>query len=393
MTVHPSAPESRRRVALVANPSADLYGSDRMMLESVRGLLDRGWRVVVAASQGGPLVPVLEELGAEVVVLPVPVFRKGHLSPKGMVELTREVREGIRPMSRLVRDLRPDVLYVSTVTIPLWFVVAKRHRVPVVAHIHEAEAGVHPVLRHGLAFPSVLADLVIYNSRTSQQVGTRPVLARADRHRIVHNGVGGPGGGDTATDARSEIDRPRLCYVGRLSPRKGVDVAVEAVALLRERGLEASLDLVGAVFPGYEWYERDLRALVAERGLEEQVTFSGFRERVWEHLAAADIALVPSRGDESFGNVVIEAVLAGRPVVVSDHTGLREAMAGRAAVVPVPADDPVAVADAVERVIAEWPDWRERARADVAPAAAAYAPEGYRSRVAELLADVATSSR
>lgn len=382
--------EDRRRIALVANPSADLYGSDRMMLETVRGLLDRDWRVVVAASQGGPLVPVLEELGAEVVVLPVPVFRKGHLSPSGMVELSREVAAGMRPMSRLVRDLRPDVLYVSTVTIPLWFALAKRYRVPAVAHIHEAEAAVRPVLRHALAFPSVLADLVVYNSATSERVGTRPVLARKERNRIVHNGVAGPV--DGPTPARAEIDRPRLCYVGRLSLRKGVDLVVEVLALLRERGIEADLDVVGAVFPGYEWYERDLRALIAERGLEEQVTFSGFRERIWEHLADADIAVVPSRGDESFGNVVIEAVLAARPVIVSDHTGLREAVAGRPAALPVRSDDAAAVADAVEQIVADWPLWRDRAAADAPVAAKEYAPEGYRARLAELLTGAVTRS-
>ena len=54
----------------------------------------------------------------------------------------------------------------------------------------------------------------------------------------------------------------RLVVTGRISPRKGQEVAVDALERLRERGRPATLDLVGAVFPGYEWCERDLRARV-----------------------------------------------------------------------------------------------------------------------------------
>ena len=58
------------------------------------------------------------------------------------------------------------------------------------------------------------------------------------------------------------------------------------------------------------------------------MTFSGFTDDVWAHLAAADLVLVPSQGDEPFGNTAVEAMLAARPVVVSSSSGLDEAVAG-----------------------------------------------------------------
>lgn len=370
------------RTVLVANPSADLYGSDRMMVEAVAGLVERGWTTVVTLSQSGPLVALLEDAGARVVLCPAPVVRKSNLTPRGMTELARDIRRGVPAMRSLLRSVRPDVVYVSTVTVPFWLLVARQASIPVVVHVHEAESSVPALARWGLAAPNMLADRVIYNSRTSQAVG-QSVPFHRDTSTVVYNGVRGPA---VLTPPRDRVTKPELLFVGRLSPRKGVDVAVRALALLRDRGLHARLTVVGAVFPGYEWFERDLKELVAAEGLGESVTFRGFVEDVWGALADADILLVPSRNEESFGNAVIEGSLAARPVVVSDHTGLREAREGLAAAVPVTPDDPGAVADAVHRIVGDWSAYRALALADATEAAHRYAPSRYRDEVEAELA-------
>ena len=81
------------------------------------------------------------------------------------------------------------------------------------------------------------------------------------------------------------------------------------------------MTIVGAVFPGYEWYEAELREQVRNLGLEGSVTFCGFVPDVWPVLETLDVIAVPSRYDEPFGNTAVEAVLAGRPVVVSATSG------------------------------------------------------------------------
>ncbi|SDP38007.1 hypothetical protein SAMN04489867_2248 [Pedococcus dokdonensis] len=369
----------------MANPSADLYGSDRMMLETVRGLRERDWTVVVAASQRGPLVPELEATGAVVEVCPAPVVRRSNLSPRGMARLGWDVLRGLPAMVRLLRRLRPDVVYVNTVTIPFWLVLTKVLRIPSAIHIHEAEGSASSVARYGLTVPTRLADRVICNSATSLEVADRSG-GRRSRMQVIPNGVVGP---ERVEPPRETVQDPRLLFVGRLSPRKGVDVAVRALGALRGAGAPVSLDLVGAVFPGYEWYEAELRELVRTEGLGDAVTFHGFTPDVWPHLRAADVVLVPSRAEESFGNGVIEAALSARPVVVSDHTGLREAAAHLEAVVAVPADQPTAVVDAVRQLLDDWPQTRSRALRDADDAARRYAPERYRRDVSAVLADLA----
>lgn len=370
----------------MVNPSADLYGSDRMMLETVRGLCELGWTVVVAASQSGPLDRELLAAGATVEVCPAPVVRRSNLSPRGMLQLGADVLRGVPAMVRLVRRVRPDVVYVNTVTIPFWLVVTKLLRVPSAIHIHEAEGSASAVARYGLTVPSRLADRVICNSATSLEVAAGSG-GRRSRMQVIPNGVAGP---EAVQPPRDPVVNPRLLFVGRLSPRKGVDVAVRALKALRVDGSAVSLDLVGAVFPGYEWYESELRDLVRTEGLSDVVRFHGFTPDVWPHLRDADVVLVPSRAEESFGNGVIEAALSARPVVVSDHTGLREAAAHLEAAVAVPADQPQAVADAVRALLSDWPQTRARALRDADESADRYAPARYRRAVSAVLEGLAS---
>ena len=114
-----SARPSSSRTLLIANPSADLYGSDRMLLEAVRGLVSLGWRAVVTCSTDGPLVQRLRSAGAEVVILRAPVVRKSILSARGMTALVRDVFAQLPGMIRLIRRLQPAAVLVNTVTLPL----------------------------------------------------------------------------------------------------------------------------------------------------------------------------------------------------------------------------------------------------------------------------------
>ncbi|HEY7071378.1 MAG TPA: glycosyltransferase, partial [Acidimicrobiales bacterium] len=206
------------------------------------------------------------------------------------------------------------------------------------------------------------------------------------RTRVLANPVPGPA---RVTAPRPEPSGPvRLLYVGRLSPRKGVQVAIDAVAELRARQVEAHLDVVGSTFRGYEWFERDLREAVSRRGLDERVAFLGFRADVWPAIAAADIVLVPSVGPESFGNAAVEALLGARPVVVSDAAGLVEAVADHASAHVVRRGDAAALADAVEKVVADWPAQRAAALAGAARAAERHATGRYGARLDEVLTGV-----
>jgi glycosyltransferase involved in cell wall biosynthesis len=361
---------------LVAHPGAEMYGSDRVLLESVSAFVGAGWHVVTTVPQPGPLVRELELRGSRVVIATTPVLRKSALRPTGMARLCYQACVGTVRGLRLLRDVRPSLVYVSTVTIPLWSALARATRRPVLVHVHEADATARPVVRKVLAMPLLAATRIVTNSRFSRDTIRESVPSLGPRSSVLYNGVTGP---DVVVHPRPEIDGPiKLLYVGRLSPRKGVDVAIEAVRLLESAGCTAVLDIVGAVFPGYEWYEAELRATARAAGLEDRIRFHGFQPDVWSFLAGADVALVPSQIDESFGNTVVEALLAARPVVVSATSGLLEAAGGYATAQFVPTGDPQALADAVLRVRDQWAEMSALALDDAALAESRNSPTLYR---------------
>ena len=387
---------------LVAHPGAELYGSDRVVLESVRALAAAGCAVTAALPGHGPLVAHLERAGARVVRCPSPVLRRAVARPRGALAFVAATVRAVPAGLALLRSTRADVVLVNTVTLPLWLLLARAARRPAVCHVHEAEGSAHPLVRRALAAPVRLATAVLVNSVFARDVLLAAAPALAGRTAVLANPVPGPpapASGPPAPDlpavpaaAREVPDAPvRLVCVGRLSPRKGSEVALEALALLVARGLDARLDLVGDVFEGYAWFAERLRRRAADPDLAGRVTFHGAVQDVWSPLAAADVALVPSTGDEPFGNTAVEAVLAARPLVVSDTTGLREAAAGFACAVAVAPGDAGALADGVQAVLAGWPARRAAALADARAAARRHDPRRYAERLVATVAAAGTS--
>ena len=368
---------------LIAHPSAELYGSDRVALESARACREAGWAVDVTVTEPGPLVELLEQAGCTVTVQPAPVLRKAYLSPAGLLRFAARTLRCTPVMIRLLRRSRPDVVYLSTVTVPWWLVLARLAGVRVLCHVHEAEDAVPRIIRVALAAPLLLAHRVVANSEVSRDIVVAAVARLAGRTEVIYNGVPGP---EAPSTVREVLVPPiRLVLVGRVSARKGTDVAVSAVAALAERGIEARLDLVGGVFPGYEWFETDVRNQIARAGLTEAVTWSGVQPQVWSALDAADIALVPSRV-EPFGNAAVEAMLAGRPVIAGDTQGLREIVRpGENGELAAPGDGE-SLAEAIERTVADWPTTRKRADAARLEARERYSPQAYRTKIATAIA-------
>jgi glycosyltransferase involved in cell wall biosynthesis len=332
-------------VVLIAHPSTDLYGSDRMLLRSATALRDAGARVVVTLPAGGPLVEALVAARLEVVIVPVPILRKELLRPIGLLALALRAVLSLPGQLRLLHSTGADVVYVNTITIPTWLLAGRLVGKRVVCHVREAENAVHPAIRSLLLMPLVLCSRILCNSgATAEFVGSWPGRRAAPNPEIIYNGLPLP-----AALPLTNQEPGHLVLVGRLSPRKGQDVAIAALAELRRRQVPATLELAGDVFPGYEWFEQELTHLVASHGLEPMVTFSGFLIDPTVAYARASVVLVPSRV-EPFGNVAAEALGAGRPVVASSVQGLREVLMDGGGVL-VPAEDPIALADAVQELL------------------------------------------
>jgi glycosyltransferase involved in cell wall biosynthesis len=339
-----------RPLVLIANPGFDRYGSDLQMLESVRALRTAGWRVLVTSPRAGPLAARLEELDAETLLVAYPIVRRADTTPAGVARLATAGTAALPRLRRLIREVAPDVVYVNTVTLPWWLAAARLARVPALCHVHEAEPDAPMAVRRAMASQLRLAAVSVANSKVTRDSLCAVVPALRPRVRLVYNGVDAPD--QPVTPPRLRPGAVRAVVVGRLSPRKSPHVALEAVALLRAGGLDATLEVCGTPVPGQEAYEEELRRRAARPDLDAAVTFSGYTSPVWPALARADVFLATSTA-EPFGIAVVEAQLACRPVVATAVEGHLETVLPGTTGQLVPVGDPAAMAAAVRRLVDE----------------------------------------
>ena len=260
---------------------------------------------------------------------------------------------GIARHVAAVRRLRLDVLHVSCDnpwTAPYGLLAGILTRTPTVATVHgpaPAWGRRQQWLARRIA-PHVAGYVSV--SMASSRVTASALHLPAGSVRTIYNGVTLP----TELAPRQEGAEPVIGAVSRFSPEKGLDVLIEAFALVG-RG---RLVVIG------DGDERPrLESLVEARGLADRVLFTGWLTGPWAAQWAFDALVVPSRS-EGFGLAVVEAMLAGIPVVATDVGGLPELIEQERTGLLVPADNPDALAGAIARVIDD-PD-QALQRADVA---------------------------
>jgi glycosyltransferase involved in cell wall biosynthesis len=332
---------------LAVHPSPDLYGSDRVLLDGLAAFRNAGARVEVVVPSPGRLTDVLTSGQCDWSAESFPVLRKALLRPTSLAVWAAGVVPVVGRLRRMLRQRRPDILYVNTVTVPHWIIAGRLEAIPVVCHVHELESELPNLLARGLLAPLLLATGVLVNSDATRRFLIGKVSSVARRCSVLYNGFHFP----TLGPAPFVKETSAIAIVGRLSPRKGQDVALRALSILVSQGTNARLEIVGDAYEGYAWFEQHLRNLATKPELSGRVRFMGFRKDPADTYKAADLVLVPSRL-EPFGNVAVEALGAGRPVVASNVGGLPEIVDHGVTGILVTPDDPVALAAAISGMLA-----------------------------------------
>ena len=317
---------------LFVHQSAELYGSDRVLLNVVFGLKERGYVPIVVLPNQGPLELRLRQAGIEVHIGPVGKISRRIRFLESSVLAPFWALKIIRAMDRIVSGRGIRLVHSNTLAViggALW---ANARNVPHLWHVHEIV--MHPaVARKG--FPILLrflADHVICNSKATRDwlVGEQPKLV--GKSEVVWNGVR-PAEAEALSD-RAEALRRRLglgkeqillTLVGRINSWKGHGLLLAALERLSvQGGLRPHLLFIGDTPPGQADLREKLIHTIAHSSVASSVSLLEFSDRIADVWEATDIAVVPSTEPEPFGLVAIEAMAAGKPVVAARHGGLRE---------------------------------------------------------------------
>jgi len=184
------------------------------------------------------------------------------------------------------------------------------------------------------------------------------------------------------------FEEPTFVHVGRLKRYKGLEVVLRAMALLRDRGVEARLVVAGS---GDD--RGRLEGVARDQGIAARVTFAGYVSE-WEKvdlLRRAWATVYPSP-KEGWGLTNIEAAACGTPAVASDAPGLRESVVDGETGYLVPHEDAVAWADRLERLCTDRGE-RERLSRGALRHAARFSWERTAARTESSLRRILTGRR
>ncbi|CAN0627997.1 Glycosyl transferase group 1 [Burkholderia multivorans] len=277
-----------------------------------------------------------------------------------------QLMQVVPSMYAMVRNLGTqarnfDVLYAnSQKAFVIGAIVAAVTRKRCVWHLRDMLTADHfsPLLRRvATLLANRIAAVVIANSQATADAFVS-AGGKRNKVRVVHNGF------DLSTFARTDAggsndlrralacgEAPLVGVFSRLASWKGQHVVLDALRDLPG----VHVVFVGAALFGEEKYEEYLRQRVGELKLTERVHFLGFRSDVPELLRAIDIAIHASTSPEPFGRVVVEAMLAGKPVIASAAGGVRELIDDGVTGILVPPGDAAALRGAIKRLIDDRP--------------------------------------
>jgi phosphatidylinositol alpha-mannosyltransferase len=256
----------------------------------------------------------------------------------------------------LLRRAAPDVVHVHEPLVPVLgpAAVLATDAARVLTFHATAEGGMLPRLYRAARVPARgvvrRADALTAVSPVAAAFHAHELGIDADRMTVVPNGV------DVARFAhagrRDPRLPPRLVFLGRLEHRKGADVVVRAFLRLAAERSDIELRVLGdgPLAPTLRRLVADAPPTVVSRvelaGRVENSALPGL-------LADADAAVLPARGGESFGIVLLEAMAAGLPLVATDIPGYRAVARHDQEAILVPPDDAGALAEAVARILDE----------------------------------------
>jgi L-malate glycosyltransferase len=310
---------------LFTNHTSSWSGAEASLMRVVEGLRD-GHDLTVACPADGPLTEAVERAGARwLPIPPVDVSLRPH--PVHTTSGLLRMRAAGEALARASMDCRAEVIHANTPRAGLVAALARRHGAPpIVLRAHEHL----PPSRMGHAARSVIvrtassvAAVSDYTAAAFNEGLPRPIATRVynsiDHGRFDRTRVTGAG-------LRRQLGLPSrallLGEIAQITPWKGQDTAIRALAQLRDGGLDAHLVLVGSVVFGGKAVRHDNNAfrdelvrLAGELGVAGAVHFLGQRTDVPGIVKDLDLTLLPS-WEEPFGLATVESLAMGTPPLV-----------------------------------------------------------------------------
>lgn len=302
-----------RNAILIVHQSSELYGSDRIVLHLLSVLKQHPKPITLHLPYDGLLVEQARSQVAKLLVAPISILRLYELKRTAWMNVGRFIKNMRFAWQQL--KLHDTVILNSSVILS-YMLLLPFYRQRKFIYVHEINSG---LLKWGFNILLWLtgAQLICNSQATSDNY---PLIANDKKH-IIYNTV------DIPADVQFDSTTPplRLLMLGRISPRKGHMVLLNALSKLPEDVRnKIELRMIGGSFRNQNQFLNELQNFVTQYQLQECVSFYPFSCNPEHSYQWADCVIVPSLKPESFGLVALEAMSYGCSVIASDAGALPE---------------------------------------------------------------------
>jgi glycosyltransferase involved in cell wall biosynthesis len=350
------------RVAILDH-TARISGGEVALLNLARCIDPQRFKLLVVLFADGPLREKLQESGIETIIVPldpqIADARKDTMGGKSLMRLG-DVKQAFTFIGQLSRELRQrkiDLIHTNSLKSDLLGGLAGRWAgIPVIWHVRDRIADDYlprpVVIAFRLAARIIPTRVIAISFATLSTLRLRrpgdlsPWNSR--RFVVVHDGTEVP-----PLPPPTDENKLIVGLVGRISPWKGQNVFLQAIKLIRDQFPQARFQIVGSAMFSETAYEQEVRQLCTSLGLDDVVDFMGFRDDVPDLISKMDLLVHASTVGEPFGQVILEGMATGKPVVATRGGGVPEFCEDGVTGLLVPMNDAPAMAAAMARFLSD----------------------------------------
>lgn len=307
---------------LIWETLAKIGGGQEMTLK-VAQILKNNHEIHFLIPEKGELSEELEKMGISYTLMGDQSMPKGQKGVKGLLRFAYLTVKASILGKKIVSKIKPDFIYAPGPAALAWSAMCGG-KTAVVWHLHHIfQSGATLKLLNFLSARKCVKRIISVSDYVADQIKNE----KAHNKKItIYNPVEMVGENIKRKNICDEFPalnkKLKIAQIGFITPTKNQKLSIEILSVLKNRGIDVSLAIIGSVPEDEKWYKQLLCEKIEAYGLCDNVVFTGYRNDISEIISSFDCVLVPSV--EGFSLVATQAILSNVPVLCVDNSGCTE---------------------------------------------------------------------
>ena len=318
---------------LFVSISSDMYGSSKVLLSLILQLKNESeeYHPVVCMPLGdGPFKDILIANSIQIIEMPVVKLERSLLKSLKMFSLISEYFKAKKIVEEEIKGMNINSIQSNTVATLFGAIYCLFHKPKHIFHVHEIID--HPKIATYF-FKSLLrffCDFIVFNSQATNHFYTKNSKLLQKKSMTIVNGVDKVDPSITSSEINNirekyfnaKEDQFIIGLVGRINRLKGHSLLLDTFEEVSKSYPNSKLCFIGSPPPNQDFFLTNLQSEVKQSNVADKVSFVGFQNNIFPILESLDLVIVPSTEQESFGLIIVEAMLAKKAVIGSNIGGI-----------------------------------------------------------------------